>query len=49
MIVIEKIIARYQNQHADNQDEEMFKLYEKAKSIRLAKSEKDFQDAVADL
>lgn len=46
MIVIEKIIARYQNQHAGNLDEGIFKLFKIAKSIDFAKSEKDLQSAI---
>ncbi len=49
MIVIGKIIARYQNQHAGNLDEEIFKLFEKAKVIKSAKDDISFQSAIANL
>ncbi|MDI6734540.1 MAG: hypothetical protein QMD50_03605 [Patescibacteria group bacterium] len=50
MIVIEKIIARYQNQHVvGDLDEEIFKLFEKAKKIKSAETENEFQLAIADL
>lgn len=49
MIVVERMIARYQNQHAGNLDEEIFKLFETAKKVKFAETEADFQNALADL
>jgi hypothetical protein len=49
MIVVEKMIVRYQNQHAGNLDEEMFKLFETAKKVKFAETERDIQNAIADL
>lgn len=53
MIVIEKIIGRYQR-NIDKAvgcytDEEIFKLFEKAKIISRAENETEFQAAIADL
>lgn len=49
MIIIEKIIARHQNIHNRCVDEGMFKLFEKAKQINRAKTEDEFQLAIAGL
>ena len=51
MIVIEKMIARYENFHRDDNplDEKMFKLFETAKKIDFAKTEAEFHSAIADL
>ncbi|HEY4521785.1 MAG TPA: hypothetical protein VJH05_01445 [Candidatus Paceibacterota bacterium] len=49
MIIIEKMVARYQNRHADDLDEEIFKLFEKAKNIKWATTETDFQSTMSEL
>jgi len=49
MIVIQKMIARYQNQHAGNTDEGMFRLFEKAKVIKWAENDAQLQAAIAGL
>ena len=46
MIVIEKMIARYQNSHRGNTDEEMFKLYERAKRVHYAKNSAQLTEAI---
>lgn len=48
-IIIHKMIIRYQRQHEGNLDEKMFELFEKAKIVKFAETEKEFQDALADL
>jgi hypothetical protein len=49
MIVIEKIIATYQNSHRGNLDEEVFKLYEKAKRIKFAKDHDSLTEAIKNI
>ncbi len=46
MIVIEKMIVKYQNSHRGNLDEGIFKLYEKAKPIHWAKDHKSLAEAI---
>ena len=45
-IIIHKMIARYQRTHAGDLDEGIFELFEKAKSVKFAKTEKEFQTVV---
>ena len=49
MIIIERMIARYQNRHAGNLDEEMFKLFEKAKRVHYARDRDSLDEAVKDI
>jgi hypothetical protein len=49
MIIILKMITRYQRIHTGDLDEEIFRLFEKAKTIKFAEKEKDFEDAIAGL
>ncbi len=49
MIVIEKMIARYQNSHTGNLDEEIFKLYEKAKRVCWAKKDNSLTEAIKNI
>lgn len=49
MIVIEKIVAQYQNfqsEHGYKQDEEFFKLLEKAKGVHFATDAKSLTEAI---
>lgn len=46
MIVIEKMIARYQNSHSGNLDEEIFKLFEKAKRVHYAENRDSITEAI---
>lgn len=50
--VIEKMIARYQDSHRGNLgglDEEIFKLFEKAKRLMRAKNQESLDEAVKDI
>lgn len=49
MIIIEKMVARYQNQHRNNLDEKIFVLFEKAKRVYRAENIEILMDAVKDL
>ena len=49
MVVIEKIITKYQNAHAGNLDEGIFVLFELAKRIRRAEDEEALQLALKEL
>jgi len=49
MIVMQMMIARYQNIHADNLDEGIFRLFEMAKAVRRAETEEDFRAIIRDL
>lgn len=46
MIIIEKMIATYQNSHRGNLDEEIFKLFEKAKTVSHAKDYESLTEAI---
>ena len=49
MIVIEKMIATYQNSHRDKLDEEIFKLFENAKQIKRAENRDSLIKAIENL
>lgn len=49
MIVIEKLIARYQNSHGGNLNEDIFKLFEKAKRVHHAKDQASLTEAINDI
>ena len=49
MIVIQKMIAMYQNSHRDNLDNEIFKLFEKAKRVHRAKEHEALTEAIKDI
>lgn len=49
MILIEKMIAHYQEYHSTNLDAEIFKLFEKAKKINFAQTDSELMSAIADL
>lgn len=49
MIVIHKMIARYQNSHSGNLDEEIFKLFEKAKRVHYAEDHKSLTEAIENI
>ncbi len=49
MILIQKMAARYQNQHRGNLDEDMFKLFEIAKSVHLAEGSPSLSRAIASI
>ena len=46
MIVIHKMIAMYQNSHRGNLNEEIFKLFEKAKTVSFAEDHKSLAEAI---
>ncbi len=49
MIIIEKMVARYQNEHRGNLDEEIFRLFEKAKKVKRAENRVDLDVAIKDI
>lgn len=49
MIVIDKIIARYQNSHSGNLDEEIFVLFEKAKRLHYAEDRDSLAEAIKNI
>ena len=46
MIVIHKMIAMYQNSHRGNLNEEIFKLFEKAKTVSFAEDHESLAEAI---
>lgn len=49
MVVISKMIAKYQNCHSGNLDEEIFKLFEKAKRIHHAEDRNSLTKAIENI
>lgn len=49
MTVIGRMITRYRDSHSDNLDEEMFKLFEKAKRVAWAEGRKSLDEAVKNI
>lgn len=49
MIIIHKMIARYQNSHSGNLDDEIFKLFEKAKRVHWAGEGNVLTEAIANI
>ncbi len=49
MIVIKKIIAMYQNSHSGNLNEEIFILFEKAKSVHYAGGRDSLDEAIKNI
>ena len=49
MIIIQKMITMYQNSHRGNLDEEIFKLFEKAKRIHWAEENKALTEAIENI
>ena len=49
MILIQRIIALYQNRHAGNLDEDIFRQFEYAKRVVHSESEKDFLRVLEEL
>lgn len=46
IIIIEMIMARYQNVHGGNLDEEIFQLFEKAKNVARARDYTSLDEAI---
>ncbi|MEK7516079.1 MAG: hypothetical protein AAB562_00620 [Patescibacteria group bacterium] len=49
MIVIQKMIARYRNSHSGNPDEEIFRLFEKAKVVHWAEDHSSLTKAIENI
>jgi hypothetical protein len=49
MIVIQKMIAAYQNSHAGNLNESIFVLFEKAKRVRYAADPTSLTEVIEDI
>ncbi len=49
MLIAGKMITRYRDSHSDNLDEEMFKLFEKAKRVSWAEDKKSLDEAIANI
>lgn len=49
MIIIEMIIGRYQNSRRGDLDEEIFRLFEKAKRVRSAENHESLIRAIEDI
>jgi hypothetical protein len=50
MIIIQKMIATYQNgRHRGNLDEDIFKLFEKAKRVHYAQDDRSLIEAIEDI
>lgn len=49
MIIVQKMIARYQNSHSGNLDEEIFKLFEKAKRVHRAEEHNSLTEAIENI
>ncbi|MEK7114854.1 MAG: hypothetical protein AAB847_00630 [Patescibacteria group bacterium] len=49
MIVVQKMIAMYQNSHSGNLDDNIFKLFEKAKRVHYAEDRDSLNEAIKNI